>query len=260
MLILRTVFWVSTFAAFFFPAIWAQAESENSGNPIRSIDHFVPHISSVPAINSKLVGLYVREKVQHSSRGTGPVVLMIHGHPVGSTATFDVAYNNYSWMNALAESGLDVFALDLTGYGLSPTPAMDDPCNASDTDQSTLLGRLTSPCPPRYAFQATTAESDWADIDAVVDYIRQLRRVDKVSLIGWSVGGPRAGGYAARYPDKVARLVMYSPVYNGGNRTHRRTACHNLAYPFRFGRSAPFLRIGTRRSDVRTNTNPRFEM
>jgi pimeloyl-ACP methyl ester carboxylesterase len=70
------------------------------------------------------------------------------------------------------------------------------------------------PCAPHYSFQLTTADSDDADIDATVDYIRQLRRVDKVSLIGWSVGGPRAGTYAARHPDKVDRLLLYSPVYN----------------------------------------------
>src|SRR2546427_11246325 len=30
---------------------------------------------------------------------------------------------------------------------------------------------------------------------------------------GWSQGGPRAGGYAARYPAKVARLVVLAPAY-----------------------------------------------
>jgi pimeloyl-ACP methyl ester carboxylesterase len=31
--------------------------------------------------------------------------------------------------------------------------------------------------------------SDWDDINAVVDYIRALRRVDRVSLMAWSLGG-----------------------------------------------------------------------
>ena len=38
----------------------------------------------------------------------------------------------------------------------------------------------------------------------VVDYIRALRRVDKVSLLAWSLGGPRAGGYAAQHPGEGA--------------------------------------------------------
>ena len=56
--------------------------------------------------------------------------------------------------------------------------------------------------------------SDWNDIGAVVDYLRALRRVDRVSLVAWSQGGPRAGGYAARNPAKVARLVVLAPAYN----------------------------------------------
>jgi pimeloyl-ACP methyl ester carboxylesterase len=56
--------------------------------------------------------------------------------------------------------------------------------------------------------------SDWNDIGAVVDYLRERRRVEKVSLVAWSQGGPRAGGYAARNPDKVSRLVVLAPAYN----------------------------------------------
>ena len=37
--------------------------------------------------------------------------------------------------------------------------------------------------------------------------------MDKVSLVGWSQGGPRTGGYAARNPAKVARLVVLAPAY-----------------------------------------------
>ena len=49
---------------------------------------------------------------------------------------------------------------------------------------------------------------------AAVDYVRALRRVERVSLVAWSLGGPRAGGYAARHPQKVSRLVLLAPGYN----------------------------------------------
>ena len=55
-------------------------------------------------------------------------------------------------------------------------------------------------------------ESD--EIDTVVDFIRELRGVDKVSLIGWSAGGRRTGGYAARFPDKVDKLFLFAPGYS----------------------------------------------
>ncbi len=56
--------------------------------------------------------------------------------------------------------------------------------------------------------------SDWNDLDAAVDYIRSLRHVDRVALVAWSRGGPRAGGYAAQHPDKVRRLVVLAPAYD----------------------------------------------
>ncbi len=47
----------------------------------------------------------------------------------------------------------------------------------------------------------------------MVDYLRALRHVEKLTLIGWSQGGPRAGGYAAQHPDKVQKLVLLAPAY-----------------------------------------------
>jgi len=47
-----------------------------------------------------------------------------------------------------------------------------------------------------------------------MDYITTLRGVERVSLVGWSLGGPRAGGYAARNPDRVERVVLLAPAYS----------------------------------------------
>ena len=40
-----------------------------------------------------------------------------------------------------------------------------------------------------------------------------MRGVEKVSLVGWSAGGPRTGGFSARHPDKVDKLVLFAPAY-----------------------------------------------
>lgn len=87
--------------------------------------------------------------------------------------------------------------MDLTGYGLSPRPMMDDPCNNSTSDQRAYLipKPLAQTCSPSYPFQLTSLESDADEIDTVVEYPRQRRGVDKVSLAGWSKGGNRAGHY-----------------------------------------------------------------
>lgn len=116
-------------------------------------------------------------------------------------------------MAFLAAEGFDTFAVDVTGYGRSTRPnTMNDPCNLSDDDRQ-ALGMKMQPCEPSYRMRVTTIASHWADIDRAVDYIRELRQVSKVSLIAWSSGGPRAGGYAAQNPDKIDRLVFLAPTY-----------------------------------------------
>ncbi|MGE0359908.1 MAG: alpha/beta hydrolase, partial [Vicinamibacterales bacterium] len=121
-----------------------------------------------------------------------------------------------SWMAYLAKAGFDVFSMDSTGYGRSTRPApMNDPCNLTAEQQTQFIPALIpAPCKPTYPGQLTNLGSDWHDIDAVVDHIRALRRVEKVSLISWSLGGPRAGGYAAQHPAKVHKLVLFAPAYN----------------------------------------------
>src|SRR5262249_42887221 len=93
---------------------------------IQTIDHFVPHISTVPANAGERVELFARERFQGHRRHSRPVVLMVHGATVSVVPGFDLPFENYSWMAYLAEAGFDVFAMDLTGYGLSPRPLMDD--------------------------------------------------------------------------------------------------------------------------------------
>lgn len=196
------------------------SNAQIAGREVQSTDYMVPHVSTVPAIAGRKVELYVREKVQARHPGDPdvirrPVVLMIHGAGIGGVPVFDAQFQDYSWMEYLANAGFDVFAMDLTGYGLSPRPMMEDPCNASKTEQQKyLVGKtLTATCSPTYPYQLTTIQSDWDDIDRVVDYIRNIRSVDKVHLIAWSRGGPRAGGYAGIHPEKVDKLFLYAPVY-----------------------------------------------
>jgi pimeloyl-ACP methyl ester carboxylesterase len=138
-------------------------------------------------------------------------VLFVHGAGTPAEVAFDVPYADYSWMAYLAAAGFDVFAMDMTGYGRSTRPTvMNDACNLS-AEQLTALGRTS--CTASHDSQLTTIASDWDDIDAVVEYIRALRAVPRVSLVGWSLGGPRAGGYASRNADKVDKLVLLAPAY-----------------------------------------------
>jgi pimeloyl-ACP methyl ester carboxylesterase len=185
------------------------------------IDHYVGVKSTVPAIAGQRTPIYVREVVQAAGALrdrsiASRVVLFIHGAGTPAEVAFDVPYADYSWMEYLAQAGFDTFAMDTTGYGRSTRPAaMNDPCNLSAAQQAALApDGHTEACAPSYGQQMTTIASDWNDIGAVVDYLRALRGASQVSLVAWSLGGPRSAGYAAQNPDKVAKLVLLAPAYN----------------------------------------------
>jgi len=177
-------------------------------------DHFVSVKSTVPALVGKTARLYVRERALPAvlARGAGDkVVLFVHGAGTPAEVSFDVPYQDYSWMAYLAKAGYDVFAVDMTGYGRSTRPApMDDKCNLSPPQQKTFGVQ----CPQSYPGALTSIGSDWNDISATVDFIRKTRHVRKISLVAWSQGGPRAGGWAAQHPEQVAKLILLAPAYN----------------------------------------------
>jgi pimeloyl-ACP methyl ester carboxylesterase len=193
----------------------------DDGSRLIRLDHYVRVKSTAPAIAGQEAQIYVREAVVAGNALRGrpalnSVVLFVHGAGTPAEVSFDVPYKDYSWMAYLAKAGFDVFSMDMTGYGRSTRPpAMSDPCNLSKEQQTQFVPQLiAAPCAPSRPTPITTMGSDWNDIGAVVDHLRALRGVDKVSLVAWSQGGPRAGGYTARNPDKVARLVVLAPAYN----------------------------------------------
>ena len=167
-----------------------QPASAEDFDRVTRLDHYVGVRSTVPAIAGQVTPIYVREVVRAASALrdrtiANRVVLFIHGAGTPAEVSFDVPYRDYSWMEYLASAGFDVFAMDTTGYGRSTRPAaMNDPCNLSAAQQLALApDSRAEPCAPTYGAQMTTMASDWNDIGAVVDYIRALRHVERVSLI-----------------------------------------------------------------------------
>jgi pimeloyl-ACP methyl ester carboxylesterase len=194
----------------------SSAAPSDSGQ-LLSIDHYVRVKSTAPSMPGQTAQVYVRERVisRNLLRGPSSVVLFVHGAGTPAEVAFDAPYSDYSWMAYLANAGLDVFSMDMEGYGRSTRPTvMNDPCNLARAQQTQFVPSLiAAPCAPSFQGPATTIASDWNDIGSVVDHIRALRHVDKVNLAGWSQGGPRAGGYTAQHPDQVQRLVLLAPAY-----------------------------------------------
>ena len=124
------------------------------------------------------------------------VVLFVHGATFPASSTFDTQLPGGSWLAYVAARGFDVYALDVRGYGGSTRPAaMSQPPEAN---------------PP---FARTTEAV--RDISAAVDFILKRRGVGQLVLIGWSWGTTTTAAYAAEHPDKVARLVLFAPVWLG---------------------------------------------
>ncbi|WP_265553352.1 alpha/beta hydrolase [Serratia grimesii] len=141
--------------------------------------------------------LHIRE-VRLKSSSTTPLspVLLIHGARVPGIASFDLPVKGGSLAADLAQTGLQVYILDLRGYGLSSRPVeMDAP-----PDQSMPLMRTA---------------------DAVNDIAHAVRAIQtwngspRISLLGWATGGHWAGAYASQYPQNVERLVLYNTLYGG---------------------------------------------
>ncbi len=186
-------------------------------NKILRTDHHVTRSLSTPS-RGQTTKIYVREVKQQVAANTATankVVLFVHGAGTPGEVAFDVPYKDYSWMEYLAKAGFDVFAMDMTGYGRSTRPAsMDNPCNLTPQQQAAFIPKLIpKPCDALDPHPLSTIASDWNDIGAVVDHLLALRHVTQVSLIGWSLGGPRAGGYASQNMQKVDRMVLLSPAY-----------------------------------------------
>ncbi|MDE2058627.1 MAG: alpha/beta fold hydrolase [candidate division NC10 bacterium] len=147
------------------------------------------------------VKLFVREKrLANLPKITKEnVILFIHGIPNPGSVIFDLAVPGYSWLEYVAERGFDAFTLDIRGFGRSTRPAeMKEP--------------------PHQNLPLVRADQVMRDIDVAVDYIRSKRKVDKVNIIGYSIGASWSALYATLHPEKVNKLVMFGAIY-GKNST-----------------------------------------
>ncbi|MFB7515518.1 alpha/beta fold hydrolase [Streptomyces sp. NPDC056144] len=107
--------------------------------------------------------------VFYEDRGTGPALLLVHGHP----------FDHTMWQPQIERFSRThrVIAPDLRGYGRTPLGAMTD---------STGLGEFAE------------------DLVAVLDHLR----VDEAVVVGLSMGGQIAMELHRRHPGRVRGLVL----------------------------------------------------
>ncbi len=125
---------------------------------------------------------------------TGEVVLLLHGN-------FSAATYWEELMLALCARGFHCIAPDLRGHGWSEEKVID----------------------------ATRGYRDWADdINALLETLG----IDKVHLVGWSMGGGVAYRFIADHPEKVITATLQAPVspYGfGGTKDITGTPCFDDA-------------------------------
>jgi pimeloyl-ACP methyl ester carboxylesterase len=84
---------------------------------------------------------------------------------------------------------------------------------------SLLVGNvIEASCTANHPMNFNTIRGEWEEIGTVVDHVLGETGAEKLSLVGWSAGGPRSGGYAAQNPDKVNRIFLYAPSAPDGER------------------------------------------
>lgn len=132
------------------------------------------------------VRIYIWEKYAGKADNK-PVVVLAHGSATAGRESFDLQIPgkpSYSLMDFLASEGFDVFALDIRGFGRSTHPE---------------------------GHMSTMNASE--DLNAVVDYVRKLRGVDKINLLGWSWGTQYGGMFIMAHPDKASKYVSYAQMH-----------------------------------------------
>jgi pimeloyl-ACP methyl ester carboxylesterase len=145
----------------------------------------VPQPAAKQAIKHDVVvdGHHVAVWQKKTAAANAPRILLIHGRTWSSLPNFDlrVPGEQRSLMEALSVAGLDVFAVDLRGYGATPRDA---------------TGFLT---PDRAV----------ADVAAVVAWMQQQDpRKGRTYLFGLSRGAMIAAMAAQKHPEKVAGVIL----------------------------------------------------
>ena len=115
------------------------------------------------------------QRIHYHEQGEGEAVIFLHGAGGGASG-----YSNFKGnYPEFAEAGYRSIVPDLIGYGLSSKP---------DLEQYDL-------------------DLFIAGIKGLVDGLG----LEKITLLGNSLGGAVALGYALAYPDDVARLILMAP-------------------------------------------------
>ena len=136
------------------------------------------------------VRLFLWRRPPTTSQPLRGTILFVHGSSMASQPTFDLTVPgrpDSSVMNWFAARGFDTWCMDCEGYGRSDKqrPVNADISNGAD------------------------------DLEAGSRYIREVTGQERLMVYGISSGALRAGLFAQRHPERVARLALDAFVWTG---------------------------------------------
>lgn len=150
------------------------------------------------AIDSDTAGIKLwlrhRRPAEKTVFDAAHTVLLMHGATYSSGSLFDTQIEDGSFLDYLAAADMDVWAVDVRGYGGSSrmasfnAPALENP---------------PSGC-------AAVAAGD---LGSAVDFILKRQNLTQLNIIGMSWGGTVSALYTTLNADKVRRLTLIAPQW-----------------------------------------------
>ena len=136
------------------------------------------------------IKLFMWQKPAKAGIAHAGTILFVHGSSMASQPTFDLSVPGRPYssvMDWFRDRGFDTWSLDNEGYGRSTKtrPINADISNGAD------------------------------DLEAASEYITKTTGVKKLLVYGISSGALRAGLFAQRHPERVARLALEALVWTG---------------------------------------------
>jgi pimeloyl-ACP methyl ester carboxylesterase len=155
-------------------------------------------LHGVRVTNDRRTTFSTRSKEEEDDNGNSkppPPLVLLHGYANGSL----YFYRN---LHGLSTYFGNVYALDMLGWGLSSRPKFDLTSRSPIPSTDDVVDGMTRD-------KVRCAESFFVES---LERWRMEHSISKFTLAGHSMGGYLATAYAERYPHRVHKLLLLSPV------------------------------------------------
>lgn len=160
-------------------------------------------------IENNGVWLYVRHVVP--TNPVGKAVILLNSATLCVESSMGISMGTISCADYLASKGIDVFLLDMRGYGMSSTV---------EEQLVNYTQFVTNPLRLSHYF---------SDILCCVDYIKQETSLDiEISIFGFSYLGTIACLFGDSYPDTFKKIVALNPNWASNWRDQKRGADYRI--------------------------------